>query len=374
MKSFNNRIPGLVSAVLISTFILTACGSSGNPSLPESSNTSGSALVEITENSDGSCSCDLFAMDTVMQLKAYGKKEAKQALSDAAEEIRRLDQELNVNNESSPVYALNHRTADTVNGDTAEVLRQSLRMAALTNGSFDPTIYPIVRAWGFTTQEYRVPQPEEITELLSHIGYGGVSLSQDEDPLTVQFADDRTEIDTGGIGKGYASERVYEIMKKNGVTSAVVSLGGNVMTIGQKPDGSKWKVAIEDPFNSGGSEYAGVIQLADKYAITSGGYQRYFEKNGRTYIHIMDPATGQPVENDLSSVTIISDSGTEGDALSTALYVMGLDKAIDFWKNSELDFDIILISSDKQIYISKSISSDFHSDNPAYSNIHTVSR
>ena len=209
---------------------------------------------------------------------------------------------------------------------------------------------------------------------MSHIGYGGVSLSQDEDPLTVQFADDRTEIDTGGIGKGYASERVYEIMKKNGVTSAVVSLGGNVMTIGQKPDGSKWKVAIEDPFNSGGSEYAGVIQLADKYAITSGGYQRYFEKNGRTYIHIMDPATGQPVENDLSSVTIISDSGTEGDALSTALYVMGLDKAIDFWKNSELDFDIILISSDKQIYISKSISSDFHSDNPAYSNIHTVSR
>ena len=146
------------------------------------------------------------------------------------------------------------------------------------------------------------------------------------------------------------------------------------MTLGKKSDGSQWKVAIEDPFDSGGNNYAGVIRLIDKYAITSGGYQRFFEEGGKTYIHIMDPSTGYPVDNDLSSVTIISDSGTEGDALSTALYVMGLNKAIDFWKTSELDFDMILITSDREIYITEAIADDFSTENRDYRSPRTISR
>ena len=354
--------------------VLTACGNTGNGNSGSSAR-SESGQIALTDNGDGSFSCDLFAMDTIMQLKAYGGKEASQALTDASNEITRLDQELNVTNKMSPVYAINHRTSDTANGDTANVLKQSLRLAQLTGGAFDPTIYPVVRAWGFTTQDYRVPPQDEITELLSHVGYKGVKAEEQKDgSLHLDFPDEQMEIDTGGIGKGYASEKIYEIMKNDGVRSAVVSLGGNVMTIGKKPDGTRWNVAIEDPYNSGGSAYAGIIQLADRFAITSGGYQRFFEENGHTYIHIMDPSTGQPVDNDLSSVTIISDSGTEGDALSTALYVMGLEKAIDYWKTTDLDFDIILISSNREIYISESISEDFRTENPDYRSIHTVSK
>ena len=361
----------LFAAAMLCISGLAACGNNNGTG---SSEYSGSAGTEIINNGDGSYSCDLFAMDTVMQLKAYGKKEAKQALNDAADEIKRLDSELDVTDKTSPVYALNHRKKDTVSGDTAIVLEQSLRMAGLTDGAFDPTIYPIVRAWGFTTQKYRVPEPAEIEELLHHVGYEKVGVSEEQGLTRIRFNDEQTEIDTGGIGKGYASEIVCRTMKEDGVKSAIVSLGGNVLAIGKKPDGSQWNVAIDDPFNSGGTNYAGVIRLTDKYAITSGGYQRFFEQNGKTYIHIMDPATGQPADNDLSSVTIISDSGTEGDALSTALYVMGLDKALNFWKTTALDFDMILITKDKNLYITKNISDDFHTDNADYHTIHTVSR
>lgn len=360
----------LLTFFLVSAFCLSGCGNSVTGSRSDSV----SANVEITNNSDGSWSCDLFAMDTVMQLKAYGGEEAQKALIKASEDITRLDKELNVANEDSPVSALNQRKTDIVSGDTADVLEQSVRMAELTGGNFDPTIYPIVRAWGFTTQKYRIPDSSEIHDLLSHVGYDKVSASKEEDGLHVSFADEQVEIDTGGIGKGYASEIVYEIMAKEGVKSAVVSLGGNVMTLGKKTDGSLWKVAIEDPFNSGGTDYAGIIQLSDKYAITSGGYQRFFKENGKTYIHIMDPFTGYPVDNDLSSVTIISDSGIEGDALSTALYVMGLNKALDFWKTTELDFDMILITQDKEIYLTENIADDFTTDNPDYAKPHAVSK
>lgn len=373
MKNTSKWLP-LLCFFLIAAVCLSGCGNAGDGGNSAASSDTSSANAEIIDNGDGSWSCDLFAMDTVMQLKAFGGKEAQRALAKASDEITKLDRELNVANENSPVSALNRRQADIVTGDTAEVLEQSLRMAELTGGTFDPTIYPIVRAWGFTTQKYRVPDASEITELLNHVDYGSVSASKDNSGLHILFGDEQMEIDTGGIGKGYASEKVYDIMKEEGVTSAVVSLGGNVMTLGKKTDGSSWKVAIEDPFNSGGTEYAGVIQLTDKYAITSGGYQRYFEEGGKTYIHIMDPATGYPVENDLSSVTIISDSGTEGDALSTALYVMGLDRAMEFWKTTELEFDMILITQDKEIYITENIAGDFTTDSPDYGKPHTVSR
>ena len=376
MKISRKKRFALLITVLAGILLMTGCGSTGeNSSRTGNAGSSISARSEIIDNGDGSYSCDLFAMDTVMNLKAFGEEDARQALEDASAEITRLDQELNVTSESSAVWALNQRVTDTVTGDTAAVLEQSLRLAALTGGTFDPTIYPVVRAWGFTTQNYRVPEASEIEELLTHVGYGNIRSSRQENgDLQILFPDDQMQIDTGGIGKGYASERIYEIMKQDGIQSAVVSLGGNVMTIGKKPDGSRWNVAIEDPFNSGGSDYAGVIQLNDQFAITSGGYQRFFEENGKTYIHIMDPATGQPVDNDLSSVTIISDSGTEGDALSTALYVMGLDQAISFWKTSELDFEIILIDADREIYLSEGIADHFHSDNPDYQKLHTVSR
>ena len=137
-------------------------------------------------------------------------------------------------------------------------------------------------------------------------------------------------VDLGGIAKGYASDKVAELLKEKGVASAIVSLGGNVYGVGTKPDGEKWEVALANPLDA--NDYCGLISIENQAVVTSGGYQRYFEENGKKYHHIIDPATGYPAESGLLSVTIISDSGTEADVLSTALYVMGLEKALAFWQ------------------------------------------
>lgn len=153
-------------------------------------------------------------------------------------------------------------------------------------------------------------------------------------------------VDLGGIAKGYASQQVADILQAHGVTSAVVSLGGNVYVCGAKPDGSAWNVGIQDPASSG---YAATVALTDCFAVTSGGYQRYYvAEDGTVYQHIIDPRTGRPADSDLLSVTVISDDGTAADAYSTALYVMGEQEAVSFWR-AHGGFDLILITADGRL-------------------------
>ncbi|MDD7409122.1 MAG: FAD:protein FMN transferase [Anaerovoracaceae bacterium] len=353
----------LAALTAASMFAFSACGSQEKASAGGSS----AEPSTVSRTDDGAYSCDVFAMDTTMNIKAYGGRKAKQAVADAAEELYRLDSELSVVRKNSPVYELNARDIDTVSGDTAKVLSESLRLAESTGGAFDPTIYPIVKAWGFTTGKYKIPQDSEISELLTHVGYGKVSLAEGAGGTKVSFRDDKTQIDTGAIGKGYASQVIHDMFVKEGVKSAIATLGGNVMTVGSKTDGSSWTIAVEDPENT--DNFAGYITLKDEFAVTSGGYQRFFKKDGKTYIHIMDPATGHPVENDLSSVTIISKSGTEADALSTALYVMGLDKAEEFWRTSDLDFGVIFIDDKGKLYVTEDIADRFSADSGSFETV-----
>lgn len=354
----------LAALTAFSMAAFSACGSS----VMHSADSSSAEPSTVARTDDGGYSCDVFAMDTTMNIKAYGGRKAKQAVADAAQKIYELDSELSVVRKTSSVYKLNNRETDTVDGSTADVLSESLRLAGATGGAFDPTIYPIVRAWGFTTGKYKVPSDSEIAELLTHVGYDKVSIDTGADGAAkVTFSDDKTELDTGAIGKGYASQVIHDLFRDEGIDSAIATLGGNVMTVGSKQDGSSWTVAVEDPNNT--DDYAGYITLNDEFAVTSGGYQRYFDQNGKRYIHIMDPSTGHPVDNDLSSVTIISKSGTEADALSTALYVMGLKKAEDFWRTSDMDFGIILIDTDGKKYVSEDIADRFSVDSGSFETI-----
>ena len=168
------------------------------------------------------------------------------------------------------------------------------------------------------------------------------------------------KIDLGGIAKGYTSQRIAKIYKKDGVKSGVISLGGNVQAIGTKTDGSRWKVGVQSPDDT--ESMIGAYEAADEAVITSGAYERYFEKDGKTYHHIIDPATGKPSEKDLKSVTIISKNGTLSDTLSTTLFVMGKDKAISYWKKHSKEFNMILVDENNKIYISQGIKDHFSSD------------
>ena len=286
------------------------------------------------------CQIDVLAMDTIMTLTIYGKndKQGEKILQDAAGQIRELDSLLSVTDENSEIYRANHSGGKPVSlsDDARDLLAEALSLCASTDGALDVSVYPAVRAWGFTTEEYRVPEAAELTSALAKTDYTRISM--ENGILTLP---EGMELDLGAVAKGYAGDRLMEFFAKKGVTSAIASLGGNIQTLGAKPDGSPWRVAVQAP--EGG--YAGVLEVVGKAVITSGGYQRYFEQDGKTYIHIIDPATGYPVENELVSVTIVADSGTRGDGLSTALFVMGRDGAEEYWREHR-DFEFVLLMKD----------------------------
>jgi thiamine biosynthesis lipoprotein len=312
---------------------------------------------ELVENEDGSVSQDVFAMDTYMTVKAYGEN-ASQAVQDSIKEIERIDALLSTGDENSEISKLNAEGSGTVSGDTEYLIERSLDLYASTEHAFDIAIYPVMELWGFPDQNYQVPSEEEIEETLKRTDASKISV--DSVSHTVSFGQEGMEIDLGGIAKGYTGARIAEIFRQDGVENGILSLGGNVQAIGSKTDGSLWKVGIEDPDDSG--DYLGVLSVSDKAAITSGGYERYFEQDGKVYHHIIDPATGSPAECGIKSSTIVSSDGTLADGLSTSLFIMGKDKAIEYWRANSQDFDFILEDEDGNLYVSEGISDSFSSD------------
>lgn len=298
----------------------------------------------------------IFAMDTYMDITAYGRN-SEQAVAAAVEEIHRLDALFSTGNAQSEVAVLNQEKEGVLSEDYAYLLDCSMELFEKTDGIFDITIYPIMRAWGFTTKEYRVPTEDELTQLLSFVDTSKLVYDGEMKHLTLP---QQTEIDFGGIAKGYTSTRVAQLMKEQGIESAILNLGGNVQTVGNKTDGSKWKIAIKSPYES--IPYLGVLAIDEKAVITSGGYERYFEENGETYHHIIDTRTGHPAQSGLVSVTIVCEDGTLADGLSTALYVMGKEDAITFWKAHSEEFDFVLCEEGSKLYVSEGLQDCFTSD------------
>lgn len=289
----------------------------------------------------------VYAMDTVMTLTAYGPNAAP-ALAAAEQEIQRLDALLSVTQSGSDIYRLNRDSTAKVSRETGRLLQRALEIADMTDGDFDPSVYPLTQLWGFATGTYYVPAQDELNALLPLVGYDQISVQEESGFCSVSLPTDGG-VDLGGIAKGYTAERVLAVLEETGVSSAIVSLGGNVGVLGLKSDGSLWTVAIRDPAGDEG-DYLATLSLGQAaccvYAVTSGAYERYFEQNGRLYHHILDPATGYPAETDLLSVTIISPDGTLADALSTALFVRGFDEAVAFWRSHKEAFEMVLVTKD----------------------------
>jgi len=297
------------------------------------------------------CRRELMAMDTFMTLSVYAQSPAagEALLEEAAGEIRRLEGLLSVTDPGSEIYQVNHGGAVSLSEPVRELLEKALELCRETGGALDVTVYPAVRAWGFTTGEYRVPEEAELSALVERVDYGRVSLDGDRLALP-----EGVELDLGSVGKGWTGDRLTALFREAGVSSAIMELGGNVQALGTKPDGSPWRVAVQAP----GGGYAGVLEIVDKAVVTSGGYQRYFEQDGETYIHIINPATGRPARTGLASVTIVADSGLQGDGLSTALFVMGREKAEAFWRGNP-DFDFILLGEDGTAAITEGLEECF---------------
>ncbi len=297
----------------------------------------------------------VYAMDTVMILTAYGEN-AEAALDAAAARILALEADLDPETVTGSVYELNAAAGGQVivSRDCMNIMSTTISVWASTGGALDPGMYPISRAWGFIGGDYRVPSSTELNGLLAMKNTGGIRLDEAACAAALPAG---MEVSFGAVGKGYAAQAVCDLMEEMGVQSAVLSLGGNVQTLGDtKPDGSRWQIAVTNPYDTGA--YIGVLSVGETAAVTSGGYQRYFEQDGVTYIHILDPETGCPVDNDLLSVTVVTADGTLADALSTALFVLGKDGALDYYRTHE-DFELVLITKDDHVIVTPGLRDNF---------------
>ena len=307
-------VAGCIAGMLVVTGCSNFCTSeSGEEKAGKSAAEADSTVTEsktqvtVTTQGDQVATKDLFAMDTYMTLTAYGDK-GEEAVDQAAEEIKRLDQALSTGNRDSQVSKLNANAGGSLTEDTQYLLEKSLDLYTSTGGLFDIAIYPVMEAWGFPTQDYKVPDKSELQKLLTLADVSKIQYIEEEN--TVKFEEEGMKIDFGGIAKGYTSSRIMKIYKDLGV-------------------------------------------------ITSGGYERYFEEDGKTYHHIIDPRTGYPADSGLLSVTIVSSDGTLADGLSTSLFIMGKEEAIKYWKDHSEEFDGILETEDGTLYVTEGIAEDF---------------
>ena len=312
-----------------------------------------SALLFLTgcsaESSPEPVQGTFFAMDTVMDFTIYGES----GLIDQSESlIASLESLVSVTDANSELYAINQTGSGTLTGKASSLMEQALELCRRTGGALDISVYPIVRAWGFTTGSYQVPDEAEIQALLPLVDYRKIQYDAATGTVTLP---EGMEIDLGSVAKGYAGQLAAQMLRNSGVESALLNLGGNVQTVGAKPDGSPWQIGIKDPQ---GEDAMMVLSVEDQAVVTSGGYERYFEQDGQTYWHIMDPSTGHPADSGLISVTIVGDEGVVCDGLSTALFVMGLEKAADLWAQSG-DFEAVFVTASGEVYITEGLRDRF---------------
>lgn len=296
-----------------------------------------------------------FAMDTVMSITAYGNG-AEEAVTAAMAKVNTLETLLSRTRKGSDIDLLNANRTATVSSDTANVLSLALEWNRKTNGAFDVTIAPVVTAWGFGgADEHRIPSQEKLNELLTLVDSDMLTL----DGSIAHLSKADMEVDLGGIAKGYAASQAEQVIRDYGVESALLDLGHNITVIGSKPDGSAWRIAVQDPANN--SSMVGVLSLRDCSAVTSGGYQRYFEQDGQTYHHIIDPRTGYPADSGIVSATVVcSDSGL-ADLLSTAVFVLGVEDALTLWR-TEGGFDLVLVTNDSTVVVTEGLIDMFELD------------
>lgn len=337
-----------------------------------------------------------FVLGTVCSINLYEDGSAE-LYGKLFARLRELNDIFNNYSDSSEISRVNREAAAApvkVSQDFYVVLKTALDFARLTGGAFDPTVGPLIKLWGFG-KEPRVPSQEEIEAAQKLVGWQCVVLQEsaqtedapgqpegftgqnvandkgsqdqnagdeqetvtDQNPAagpTVRFTKSGVRLDLGAIAKGYAADCLVDILRERGVKRASLSLGGNVYVYGKKPGGALWSVAIRDPSKPGQNAF--MLKTRDATVVTSGAYERFFEQDGKTYGHILDPATGFPAKSGLESVTIVSHNSMVADALSTSLFVLGMEKIPEIKKSAPAGgFECVLVDESGKAYASKTL-------------------
>lgn len=329
MKCKKNNIIKTLSAVLTaSALLLTGC----------------SGAKSSTQTDQDLTYTDML-FDTVIKIQILDP--ADESILDGLKKLcEKYDTMFSATNTDSELYKLNHANGQpfTVSSETVNLIQEGIHYSKLSGGAFDLTIEPVSALWDFKADKPTVPSSDAIAQAVSHVDYTKVDIQDN----TVTLEDPEAGIDLGAIAKGYIADQVKTYLKEQGIKHAIINLGGNVDVIGTKPDGSKYNIGIQKPFDESGEAITSV-QLKDQTVVTSGIYERYFKKNGKLYHHILDPRTGYPCENNLYSVSIITDSSTKADALSTTCFLLGYEKGMELIQSMD-GVKAIFITDDEKVH------------------------
>lgn len=292
-----------------------------------------------------------FYLNTIITISIYDSQDTS-LLKECMNICEQYEQQFSRTISSSEIAQLNRGELADAQGishlspDTAELIQKSLDYASLSQGAFDPSIGAVSSLWDFTAEEPVVPDDEDIRKNLPLVNYENISLDGQE----ISFDVSDMQLDLGAIAKGYIADRIKDYLLEQDVHSATINLGGNVLCIGTKPDGSPFRVGIQKPFADRNS-YLTVVEIEDRSVVTSGCYERYFEADGNFYHHILNPSTGYPYDNDLVSVTILSDLSVDGDGLSTSCYALGLENGMELIESIP-DTEALFVTKDEELHYS----------------------
>lgn len=343
MKTLPTRSPSLLvlASLLFLAFSNLACA-------PK-------AFAEISQTE--------FVLGTVCSIRVL-KGGDKSSIAQAIVRLHQIEDELSVNKPGSQIDAVNAAAGKapvTVGPEAIAIVKRGLHYASLSEGSFDPSVGPLVKLWGIGSDHARLPSPKEVAGAKKLINWKDVSV--DEGASTIFLAKAGMGLDLGSATKGYAADEVARILKAGGVKSAIIDLGGNVLVMGSKPDGTAWRIGLQDPEGQRGA-YIGIASLRDQTMVTSGIYERFFIQDGVRYHHILDTKTGYPVQNGLTSVTVIAPKSFDADGVTTMLFSLGREKGMALAK--ELKLKVIMLDDQHRVFMSPGVSALFQITDPRY--------
>jgi thiamine biosynthesis lipoprotein len=350
MNAKKYRYVPLVMTMLLLQLLVSSC--------TVASNKAGSLIAEPQSHT-------YFIFDTIITLRVFDDRMKTSHFTEVEQLLNRIDREMNRQRAGSEIDQINQMAglkAVAVSEETFRVIQTALEYSESSDGKFDLTIGPLVTLWGIGSESAAVPDSSSLDQALKLIDYTKVTL--DEPTFSVMLAETGMSLDLGSIAKGFAADVIADYLTAHHMNSAIIDLGGNIIALGAKPNGSDWSIGIQAPDKQRG-QHLGLIKVKDKTIVTSGIYERFFEENGTLYHHIFNTTTGYPVANNLLSVTIVTEVSMDADALSTTVFALGLEAGLTFIEQRK-DVEAIFVTTAKEIHLSPGLKGIFELTNHNY--------